>query len=104
MQTIIDHIFSYENISYSILGLIGVLLHYLKLWKNAKDEGKRFSLRHHYPNLLLSIICTLILVFLKEDIKDIYVVTKFGAIALGFGGNALFFDLIGTRTQKSKIA
>lgn len=104
MQLIIEHIFSYENISYSILGLIGVLMHYLKLWKNAKDESKKFQLKTHYPSVLLSIMTTLILIFLKDDIEDIYVVTKFGAIALGFGGNAFFFDLIDTKTQKSKVA
>ena len=103
-EIIIEHIFSLDNIIYSLLGLLGVLLHYLKLWKNARAEGKRFLLKSHYPNVLLSVICTLILVFLREDIVDIYVVTKFGAIALGFGGNALFFDLIDTKTQKSRIA
>ena len=49
---------------------------------------------------LLSSITTALLVYLKNDIADLYVVTKFGAVVLGYVGNSTFFSFVDVRKPK----
>jgi hypothetical protein len=85
-----------------LLGQAGVALHYLKEFAVANKQGKNYELKKSIPMALLSSITTALLVYLKDDIADLYVVTKFGAVVLGYVGNSTFFSFVDVR--KPKIA
>ena len=85
-----------------LLGQAGVLVHYLKEWILANNKGSNYNLKKAIPMGLLSSITTALLVYLKDDIASIYVVTKFGAVVLGYAGNSTFFSFVDVR--KPKIA
>lgn len=83
-----------------LLGQVGVLLHYLKEWVVADKQGKSYNLRKSLPMMILSSLTTGLLVYLKDDINNIYVVTKFGAVVLGYAGNSAFFSFVDVRKPK----
>lgn len=82
------------------LGQIGVLLHYFKDWVLANQDNKEYNFKKAIPVAVLSSITTGLLVYLKEDINDIYVITKFGAVILGYMGNSLFFSFVNVKKPK----
>lgn len=85
------------NIELQLLGLLGLAIHYVKDWEaNAKD-GKKYGIAKSLPTILLSAITTSVLIYLKDDISDLYVVTKFGAIILGYLGNSVFFSFVSAK-------
>ena len=83
-----------------LLGQAGVAIHYLKEYVNANRQGKNYELKKAIPMALLSSITTALLVYLKDDIASMYVVTKFGAVALGYIGNSAFFSFVDVRKPK----
>lgn len=83
-----------------ILGQLGVALHYGKEYVVANNNGKKYELKKAIPMALLSSITTAILIYLKDDISDLYVVTKFGALILGYVGNSTFFSFVEVRKPK----
>lgn len=83
-----------------LLGQAGVFLHYLKEWVIANKAGKEYEFKKAFPMAALSSITTALLVYLKEDIADLYVVTKFGAVILGYMGNSLFFSFVDVKKPK----
>ena len=88
------------SIELQILGIAGVLLHYFKLWVKANNDGKEFQLKKSIPNATLSAITTGLLIYLRADIENIYVVTPVGAVVLGYIGSSAFFSIIETRKPK----
>ena len=85
-----------------LLGQAGVLVHYLKEWVLANKKGNKYDLKKALPMALLSSITTGLLVYLKDDIAPIYVVTKFGAVILGYIGNSAFFSFVEVRKPKTE--
>lgn len=85
-----------------LLGQAGVLLHYLKEFVVANNQSKKYDLKKSIPMALLSSLTTALLVYLKDDISDLYVVTKFGAVVLGYVGNSAFFSFIDVRKPKTE--
>ena len=83
-----------------LLGLLGLAIHYLKLWVKANNEGKEYNLKKSIPSAALSAITTGVLIYLRTDIENIYVVTPFGAVILGYLGNSVFFSVVETRKPK----
>lgn len=83
-----------------LLGQAGVLLHYLKEWVLADKKGNKYELRKAIPMALLSSITTLLLIYLKDDIQDLYPITKFNAIVTGYVGNSVFFSFVDVRKPK----
>lgn len=83
-----------------LLGQAGVLLHYFKEFVVANNQGKKYELKKSIPMAILSSITTALLVYLKDDISDLYVVTKFGAVVLGYVGNSTFFSFVDVRKPK----
>jgi hypothetical protein len=83
-----------------ILGQAGVVLHYLKEFVVANNQGKKYELKRAIPMAVLSSLTTMLLVYLKDDISDLYVVTKFGAVVLGYVGNSTFFSFVDVRKPK----
>ncbi len=83
-----------------VLGQIGVLLHYFKEWVLANKDGKEYNFKRSYPMAALSSLTTGLLVYLKDDISDLYVITKFGAVILGYIGNSVFFSFVDVKKPK----
>jgi hypothetical protein len=77
-----------------LLGLAGVAIHYLKDWVIHTDKGLKYGWHKAVPMALLSTVTTMLLVFLRDDIADLYVITPFGAVILGYIGNSVFFSFV----------
>lgn len=91
------------NIELQLLGLLGLAIHYLKDWESNAKEGKKYGLAKSLPTILLSAITTSVLIYLKDDISDLYVVTKFGAIVLGYLGNSVFFSFVSAKKPTESV-
>jgi hypothetical protein len=83
-----------------LLGQAGVFIHYFKEWVVANNKGENYNLKRSIPMAALSSVTTAVLVYLKDDISDLYVITKFGAVVLGYIGNSTFFSFIDTKKPK----
>ena len=83
-----------------IMGMAGVFVHYLKEWVLANKSGKEYNLYRALPMALLSIVTTLIAVYLRDDIAALYPITAFSALALGYFGNSVFFSFLDTKKPK----
>jgi hypothetical protein len=84
-----------------LLGQAGVLIHYFKEWVNTNKRGGQYDLKKVLPTAALSSLTTGLLIYLREDIASLYVVTKFGAVILGYIGNSVFFSFIDSRKPKN---
>ncbi len=51
-------------------------------------------------SLSLNLICGFAVVWVKDDISDIYVINKASALFLGLGGQAIFKKIYGIFTDK----
>lgn len=83
-----------------LLGQLGVALHYGKEFVVANNQGRKYDLKKSIPMAVLSSITTALLIYLKDDISDLYVVTKFGAVILGYVGNSTFFSFVDVKKPK----
>lgn len=84
-----------------LLGIAGVVLHYFKEWVWANRDGKQYAFNKALPMASLSLLTTLVLIYLRKDIEDMYVVTRFSAVALGYFGNSVFFSFVDTKKPKN---
>lgn len=89
---------------FMVLGQLGVFIHYFKEWVVANNKGLKYDLKKSVPMAVLSSLCTGVLVYLRADIEDIYVVTKFGAVILGYLGNSIFFSFVDSKKPKISAA
>ena len=85
------------DIELQLLGLLGLAIHYLKDWEANAKEGKKYGLAKSLPTILLSAITTGVLIYLKDDIANLYVVTPFAAVVLGYLGNSVFFSFVSAK-------
>lgn len=80
-----------------LLGLVGIMIHYLKDYEECKKAGKKYSLTQLLPTIVLSVITTMVLIFLRKDIENLYVITSFSAVVLGYFGNSVFFSFVNAK-------
>lgn len=85
-----------------LLGLAGVAIHYIKDWVAHEKKGLKYGISKSLPMILLSTITTLLLVYLREDIQDLYVITPFSAVVIGYIGNSLFFSFVDAKMPKTQ--
>lgn len=86
-----------------LLGIAGVAIHYLKDWVNHNNKGLKYGFSKVIPMALLSVITTLLLIYLRADIESLYVITPFGAVVLGYIGNSVFFSFIDAKKPTNKV-
>ena len=93
------------NIELLLLAYAGIVAHYLTRFKEIVDSNRPFKLNPLSEILggLLTVLTTTILVYVKDDIATIYVVTPVGAALLGYAGQSVFNKLVGSRFPQ-KIA
>ncbi len=92
------------NIELQLLGLLGLAIHYLKDWESNAKEGKKYGIAKSLPTILLSAITTGVLIYLKDDIASLYVVTPFAAVVLGYLGNSVFFSFVTAKKPTESVA
>jgi len=80
--------------SFLLLAYVGLLLHYLFRWKECVDENKQVNYKAELPSFVISIIVTGIMIYLGNDIKDIYPLTPATALLLGYGNQSIFNKLV----------
>lgn len=95
-----EKLFNAEFIQLSILGLVGIFISFLEQMDIAKKQGQKFTLKNQLTSVLMTVVVTLVTVFLREDIKEIYVVTNVGAIALGYTGSSFLFAVLKSKAPK----
>lgn len=86
-----------------LLGLAGLIIHALKDWVAHNKEGRAYPIGKSMPAYLLSAITTGVLIYLADDIKNIYVITPFSALVLGYLGNSVFFSFIKAREKSLPV-
>lgn len=86
-----------------LLGLAGLIIHALKDWVSHNKEGRAYPIGKSMPAYLLSAVTTGVLIYLADDIKNIYVVTPFSALVLGYLGNSVFFSFIKAREKSLPV-
>lgn len=82
------------------LGLVGLILHYLKSWSDAKKKEQEFSLNKVMPMAILSLFTTMLVVYLRDDLKEFYPITRVSAVVLGYFGNSVFFSFLNSKKPK----
>ena len=76
------------------------LLPFGSIWVVANKAGKEYDFKKAIPMAILSSLTTALLVYLREDIKDLYVMTKFAAVTVGYLGNSVFFSFMDVKKPK----
>ena len=90
------------NIEHLALAFAGLLLHYLLRWKEVVENNKVVNINKELPTLIISIVTTALLVYLEQDIKDIYPMTALTAMLLGYGNQSLLKKIIKTKAPKDE--
>lgn len=82
------------------LGLFGLFLHYMKSWADAQKNGKEFNIVKVMPMALLSLMTTVLVIYLRDDLKEFYPITRVSAVVLGYFGNSVFFSFLNSKKPK----
>ena len=82
------------NMELYILALAGVVVHYLKDYAGHHAKGLVYGWNKVLPTVVLSIITSVILVYLKDDIASLYVLTPASSFVAGYFGNSILFSFI----------
>lgn len=92
------------HIQLLLLAYAGMALHYLMRFKDLLGSNDRAPLNipQEIVGAIISILTTTILVYVKDDIASIYVVTPVGAVLLGYAGQSVFNKLVSTRFPQQK--
>jgi hypothetical protein len=91
------------NIELLLLSYAGILLHYLlKLRDAAKQKVltelfSRQSLVYEGISTLVSVVSATIIVYVKDDIATIFVVTPVGAVVAGYAGQSILNKILGAK-------
>jgi hypothetical protein len=80
-----------------LLGIVGIAIHYLKDWNIANNQGVGYNIKKAIPTIILSVLTTCVLIFLRDSFKDIYPVTPLGAVILGYLGDSVFFSFVNVK-------
>ncbi len=76
------------------LGFFGIAIHYVKDWAAHQKRNVQYGLKKVLPTMILSVLTTMILIYLRHDIESLYVITPFSAVVLGYMGNSVFFSFV----------
>lgn len=83
-----------------LLAFAGVSIHYFKDWVNHNQKNLKYGWEKAVPMAALSVVTSLLLVYLREDIQDLFVITPFSAVVLGYTGNSIFFSFVDAKKPK----
>jgi hypothetical protein len=83
-----------EGLDLYILTLVGLFMHHAKKYVEHYNEGRKYSIKGLAPTIILSIVTSLVIVYLRDDIGSLYPITPFSALVIGYFGNSIFFSFI----------
>ena len=86
-----------EHYELYLLGLAGLIIHYVKDWETQQKAGLKYGVAKSLPTIILSTLTTMLLVYLRDDISSLYVITPFSAVILGYVGNSIFFSFVAAK-------
>jgi hypothetical protein len=84
-----------------LLAIAGVAIHYFKDWVNHNQKNLKYGWEKAVPMAALSVITSMLLVYLRADIEDLFVITPFSAVVLGYTGNSIFFSFVDAKKPKT---
>lgn len=91
------------DIELLLLSYSGILVHYLlKLQEAAKKRVltelfNKQSLIYEGISTLVSVVASTIIVYVREDIANIFVVTPVGAVIAGYAGQSILNKILGAK-------
>lgn len=91
------------NIELLLLSYAGILLHYLLKLKDAADKGvvselfQRNAIVRESISIITSVVSASIIVYVREDIASIFVVTPVGAVIAGYAGQSILNKILGAK-------
>lgn len=77
-----------------IFGMLGLIVHYLVKWNEAKTLKRKFNLKGKLPSVLIVVVVLIALVLLGESIKDFFVPGKANMFFLGYGGHSVILRML----------
>lgn len=83
-----------ETLILLLFGYTGILTHYIKKWSEKVEREEIFHFKKSVPSIILSIITTTVVIIQREEIKSLFVVTRFSGFIIGYFGNSWFFGFI----------
>jgi hypothetical protein len=89
-----------QEIYLIFLSLLGLTIHQLKSYENARKNDSTYDLKKSIPTIILSAVTSSLLVHLRNDIGDLFVITPFSAVVLGYFGNSVFFSFVDAKKPK----
>lgn len=87
-----------------LLSYAGILIHYLFKLKEAADKNQldslftRAALVKDIIGASLSVVCASTMVYIREDISAIFVVTPAAAVMAGYSAQSIFTKIMGAKT------
>ena len=90
-----------ESIELYVLAILGLAIHHIKNFVEFDKDGKKYGIRKFLPTILLSLLTSVIIVYLRDDIESLYVITPFSALVIGYVGNSILFSFI--KAKKPQI-
>lgn len=94
---------THEQIVLFIIGLIGLIVHYLVKWDEAKKAKRKFKIKDKTPSVLIVVIVLALVAYLGEEIKDFFVATKISMAVLGYGGHSAILKLLDKKMPNDNI-
>lgn len=85
------------------LGLAGVALDLLFKIREWAANGVKPKIGLTIVNTVISVLIVGVLIFLKDEIKEIFVVTKFSAFILGYTAQSVFRKITAGKAKETKI-
>lgn len=86
-----------------VLALAGVLVHFLKKIHEARELRATLDYVLEGISLIISIIIVMALIFSKEDLENIYTITKLSSFILGYVAQSVFRALVNSYNSKTVL-
>lgn len=81
------------NFELLLLGITGVILHYVRRYKEIIDKKQQLALKSEIPSFIISIILTIVLLYdpIRNSYTDLFDASKpFGALVVGLSNQAIW--------------
>ncbi len=94
MEETTIHIAQRTFLEFGALGLLGILLDIIFKVKDVLQVGAKPNWGLAVLNTIASVIITGVVIYAREDIKDIYPITMFTAFLTGYTAQSIFRKII----------
>ncbi len=85
-----------------ILATIGAIIHLLFKWNNSRKRvGVKFNWSSQIITTLIGLITVYVLIYVREDLKELVHITRINAVLLGYIGDSAFKNFV--KTFKTKL-